>query len=101
MIKKSTNKNNNYFLCVWQVRVGEVGGTSLGLYGAVFGPRGDYFLAHSYHGFFNLWKKIAVGKVCIYYKLCSSDINGLPIYIQFTFYFPVSLYQHQSCFAVT
>ena len=37
--------------------MGEVGGNTLGLYGAVFGPRGDLILAHSYQGAFHLWKR--------------------------------------------
>ncbi len=50
-------------LCgVFQVRVGDVGGNSLGLYGAVFGPRGDHIIAHGYQGTFHLWKRITVGK---------------------------------------
>ena len=40
-----------------QVRVGEVGGNTLGLYGGVFGPRGDLILAHGYQGAFHLWKR--------------------------------------------
>ena len=49
-------------LCV-QVRVGEVGGNSLGLYGAVFAPDGNYILAHGYQGAFHLWKKVAPGEL--------------------------------------
>lgn len=41
-----------------QVRVGDVGGNTLGLYGAVFGPRGDQILAHGYQGAFHLWDKV-------------------------------------------
>ena len=37
--------------------MGEVGGNTLGLYGAVFGPSGDIILAHGYQGAFHLWKK--------------------------------------------
>jgi len=40
-----------------QVRVGDVGGNTLGLYGGVFSPRGDFILAHGYQGAFHLWKK--------------------------------------------
>lgn len=43
--------------CYSQVRVGEVGGNTLGLYGGVFGPRGDLILAHGYQGAFHLWKR--------------------------------------------
>lgn len=44
-----------------QVRVGDVGGNSLGLYGAVFAPDGNYILAHGYQGSFHLWKKLSSG----------------------------------------
>ena len=37
--------------------MGEVGGNTLGLYGGVFGPRGDLILAHGYQGAFHLWKR--------------------------------------------
>ena len=40
-----------------QVRVGEVGGNTLGLYGGVFGPHGNLILAHGYQGAFHLWKR--------------------------------------------
>ena len=41
--------------------MGEVGGNTLGLYGGIFGPRGDLILAHGYQGAFHLWKR-AVAK---------------------------------------
>ncbi|XP_074658780.1 elongator complex protein 2-like [Tubulanus polymorphus] len=43
---------------VWleQVRVGEVGGNTLGLYGCQFGPDGYSILSHGYQGGFHLWK---------------------------------------------
>ncbi|XP_076360831.1 elongator complex protein 2 isoform X2 [Tachypleus tridentatus] len=42
---------------VWleKVRVGEVGGNTLGFYGGVFSPDGNSILAHGYHGAFHLW----------------------------------------------
>ncbi|XP_064647875.1 elongator complex protein 2-like isoform X2 [Lineus longissimus] len=42
---------------VWldMVRVGEVGGNTLGLYGCQFSPEGQSLLAHGYHGAFHLW----------------------------------------------
>ncbi|XP_022096823.1 elongator complex protein 2-like isoform X2 [Acanthaster planci] len=44
---------------VWldHVRVGEVGGNTLGLFGCQFGPDGNAILAHGYQGAFHLWKK--------------------------------------------
>ena len=38
------------------VRVGEVGGHTLGLFGAQFGPNGKSMLAHGYHGALHLWR---------------------------------------------
>ncbi|KAK4875944.1 hypothetical protein RN001_012366 [Aquatica leii] len=39
-----------------KVRVGEVGGNTLGFYGGMFGPDGFTILAHGYHGAFHIWK---------------------------------------------
>jgi elongator complex protein 2 len=39
------------------VRVGEVGGNTLGFYGGVFNPTGEKILAHSYQGSLHMWKK--------------------------------------------
>lgn len=39
-----------------RVRVGEVGGNTLGFYGGMFGPSGRCILGHSYHGAFHMWK---------------------------------------------
>lgn len=36
-----------------------MGGNTLGLYGGIFGPRGDLILAHGYQGAFHLWKRTA------------------------------------------
>ncbi len=43
---------------VWEecVRVGDVGGNTLGLYGGQFSPRGDMIIGHGYQGAFHLWK---------------------------------------------
>lgn len=38
-----------------QVRVGEVGGNTLGLYGCCFGNQGLSILAHGYQGALHLW----------------------------------------------
>ncbi|XP_048754110.2 elongator complex protein 2-like [Ostrea edulis] len=57
---------------VWieQVRVGEVGGNTLGLYGGMFAPDGKSIFAHGYQGAFhqwlydepsNLWKPVVTG----------------------------------------
>ncbi|XP_069769740.1 elongator complex protein 2 [Narcine bancroftii] len=44
---------------VWleQVRVGEVGGNTLGFYGCQFSPNGSMILAHAFHGALHLWRK--------------------------------------------
>ncbi|XP_014211711.1 probable elongator complex protein 2 [Copidosoma floridanum] len=43
---------------VWSeiVRVGEVGGNSLGFYGCKFGPNGKNILAYNYSGSFHMWE---------------------------------------------
>jgi len=42
-----------------QVRVGEVGGNTLGLYGAIFSPLGNQILSHGYQGAFHLWRSVS------------------------------------------
>eukprot|EP00730_Choanoeca_flexa_P000510 TRINITY_DN10227_c0_g1_i5.p1 TRINITY_DN10227_c0_g1~~TRINITY_DN10227_c0_g1_i5.p1 ORF type:complete len:793 (+),score=117.30 TRINITY_DN10227_c0_g1_i5:2-2380(+) len=44
---------------VWidDVRLGEVGGTTLGFFGAVFSPQADCILAHGYQGALHMWCK--------------------------------------------
>ncbi|XP_069032804.1 elongator complex protein 2 [Embiotoca jacksoni] len=44
---------------VWveQVRVGEVGGNTLGFYGCQMSPDGSMILAHAFHGSLHLWCK--------------------------------------------
>lgn len=44
---------------VWmdEVRVGEVGGNTLGFYGGKFSPDGKAILAHSYQGALHMWRK--------------------------------------------
>ena len=47
---------------IWydQVRVGEIGGNTLGLYGCRFGNQGTSILAHGYQGALHLWHDIEV-----------------------------------------
>lgn len=47
---------------VWleQVRVGEVGGNTLGFYGCQFGENGSMIIAHAFHGAMHLWKQSTV-----------------------------------------
>ncbi len=46
------------FSGVWEecVRVGDVGGNTLGLYGGQFSPHGNMIIGHGYQGAFHLWK---------------------------------------------
>ncbi|XP_068792398.1 elongator complex protein 2 isoform X2 [Struthio camelus] len=49
---------------VWleQVRVGEVGGNTLGFFDCQFSPDGSMIVAHAFHGALHLWKQAAVNK---------------------------------------
>ncbi|KAK3739827.1 hypothetical protein QZH41_009079, partial [Actinostola sp. cb2023] len=49
---------------VWleMVRVGGVGGTTLGFFGGVFSSDGLSILGHSYQGAFHLWKNVAANQ---------------------------------------
>ena len=52
---------NPYILTgVWEekLRVGEVGGNTLGLYGCQFGTDGNTILAHGYQGAFTVWHRL-------------------------------------------
>lgn len=51
---------------VWveDVRVGEVGGNSLGFYGGKFGPDGKSVLGHGFQGSFHIWQQDASGAWC-------------------------------------
>lgn len=40
-----------------QVRVGEVGGNTLGFYGCQMSPDGSMIVAHAFHGALHLWQK--------------------------------------------
>lgn len=48
---------------IWfeSVRVGDVGGNSLGFYGCKFGPGGKSLLAHGYQGSFHIWEQLKNG----------------------------------------
>uniref|UniRef100_A0A8B9MED8 Elongator complex protein 2 n=1 Tax=Accipiter nisus TaxID=211598 RepID=A0A8B9MED8_9AVES len=49
---------------VWleQVRVGEVGGNTLGFFDCQFSPDGSMIVAHAFHGALHLWKQATVNK---------------------------------------
>lgn len=64
-----------------QVRVGEVGGNTLGLYGCSFGNQGLSILAHGYQGALHLWNYEQVPKASDvlyidYYSLIIFSIEG-------------------------
>nr|CAH7738001.1 unnamed protein product [Callosobruchus chinensis] len=48
--------NKEAGLWLEKIRVGEVGGNTLGFYGGLFSPDGERIMAHSYHGAFHIWK---------------------------------------------
>lgn len=60
-----------FILGIWEekLRVGEVGGNTLGLFGCQFSPDGGTLLAHGYQGAFTLWN--TDHKVC-----CVIHISG-------------------------
>ncbi|KAF4790054.1 hypothetical protein TURU_143738 [Turdus rufiventris] len=45
-----------------QVRVGEVGGNTLGFFDCQFSPDGSMIIAHAFHGALHLWKQTTVNK---------------------------------------
>uniref|UniRef100_A0A8C9MVW2 Elongator complex protein 2 n=1 Tax=Serinus canaria TaxID=9135 RepID=A0A8C9MVW2_SERCA len=49
---------------VWleQVRVGEVGGNTLGFFDCQFSPDGSMIIAHAFHGALHLWKQATINK---------------------------------------
>ncbi|XP_062425686.1 elongator complex protein 2 isoform X4 [Rhea pennata] len=49
---------------VWteQVRIGEVGGNTLGFFDCQFSPDGSMIVAHAFHGALHLWKQATVDK---------------------------------------
>ncbi|KAL8194183.1 UNVERIFIED_CONTAM: Elongator subunit elp2 [Gekko kuhli] len=56
---------------VWleQVRVGEVGGNTLGFFDCCFSPDGTMVLAHAFHGALHLWKQTSVNKARLFIAL--------------------------------
>ncbi|XP_049859581.1 elongator complex protein 2 isoform X1 [Schistocerca gregaria] len=45
-----------------EVRVGELGGNSLGFYGGMFGPEGRSIMGHGYQGAFHIWHQSEEGR---------------------------------------
>lgn len=56
-----------YLAGVWEekLRVGEVGGNTLGLYGCQFSPDGTAILAHGYQGAFTVWHHLNQSVCCL------------------------------------
>lgn len=48
-----------------KAKAGDIGGNTLGFYGATFEPNGLYIVAHGYQGALNIWKRNP--KVCFLY----------------------------------
>lgn len=62
------------------MRVGEVGGNTLGFYGGLFSPSGESILAHGYHGALHQWILNKVSS--IHALICStSDFSVMPSFI--------------------
>ncbi|XP_069324202.1 elongator complex protein 2 isoform X4 [Eulemur rufifrons] len=62
---------------VWleQVRVGEVGGNTLGFYDCQFNEDGSMIIAHGFHGALHLWKQSAVNPVT-WHEIARPQIHG-------------------------
>lgn len=54
------------------MRVGEVGGNTLGFFDCQFSPDGSMIIAHAFHGAFHLWKQSSVNKVCYLFVVISA-----------------------------
>lgn len=48
---------NCFLSVIAQVRVGEVGGNTLGFYDCQFNEDGSMIIAHAFHGALHLWKQ--------------------------------------------
>ncbi|XP_062356367.1 elongator complex protein 2 isoform X6 [Cinclus cinclus] len=62
---------------VWleQVRVGEVGGNTLGFFDCQFSPDGSMIIAHAFHGALHLWKQAAVNKLT-WHEIARPQVHG-------------------------
>ncbi len=86
------SKNHTHsVLCVFvfflslQVRVGEVGGNTLGFYGCQISPDGSMIVAHAFHGALHLWCKDQDKEV----KVMASVTISVTKYKLFLFFFLV------------
>ena len=53
------------------MRVGDVGGNTLGLYGGLFSPCGQSILGHGYHGAFSQWTFDEVSSSLLLFQVLS------------------------------
>ncbi|NXC17397.1 ELP2 protein, partial [Corythaeola cristata] len=56
------DKESGVWLEQASVRVGEVGGNTLGFFDCQFSPDGSMIIAHAFHGALHLWKQATVNK---------------------------------------
>ena len=45
-----------YYILLLKARAGDIGGNTLGFYGATFDQKGKNIVAHGYQGALHLWK---------------------------------------------
>lgn len=57
------NTDCELFSVIAKVRVGEVGGNTLGFYDCQFNEDGSMIIAHAFHGALHLWKQNAANPV--------------------------------------
>lgn len=55
MVVWTYNEENAVWIDV--ARAGDIGGTTLGFYGATFAPSGQFIIAHGYQGALHLWRR--------------------------------------------
>ena len=64
---------------IWTIfsRLGEVGGTGFGFYGALFGYKSQYILAHGYNGAIQLWDNSSNGELLNFNENCSLYLQNI------------------------
>lgn len=58
------------------MRVGEVGGNTLGFFDCQFSPDGSMIVAHAFHGALHLWKQATVNKVHCFITIITYKCNS-------------------------
>lgn len=84
MLLISDDRPHQIFFLSHQVRVGEVGGNTLGFYGCQVSPDGSMIVAHAFHGALHLWCREQDKEV----SLLNGQINIMPVFgqLQYTRY---------------